>query len=82
MRIGELAKRSDCPVETIRYYERERLLPKPRRTSGNYRLYGAEHVARLAFVRRCRSTISIDCTTSGSLRWQPAMASRTASVKG
>lgn len=55
MRIGELAGRAGCPVETVRYYEREGLLPSPGRSAGNYRVYGAEHVERLAFIRRCRS---------------------------
>jgi Cd(II)/Pb(II)-responsive transcriptional regulator len=55
LKIGELARRSHCPAETIRYYEREGLLPEPTRTAGNYRLYGAEHVERLAFIRNCRT---------------------------
>jgi len=55
MRIGELAGRVACPVETVRYYESEGLLPAPRRTAGNYRVYGPEHAERLAFIRRCRS---------------------------
>jgi Cd(II)/Pb(II)-responsive transcriptional regulator len=55
LRIGDLAKRTGCPVETIRYYEREALLPKPRRTAGNYRLYGGAHIERLSFIRHCRS---------------------------
>ena len=55
MRIGELARRADCPVETIRYYERTGLLPSPGRSSGNYRLYGERHLERLSFIRRCRS---------------------------
>ena len=55
MRIGELAGRAGCPVETVRYYEREGLLPAPRRSAGNYRVYGPEHAERLAFIRRCRS---------------------------
>ena len=55
MRIGELAKRAGCPVETIRYYERAGLLPDARRSSGNYRLYGERHLERLSFIRRCRS---------------------------
>jgi Cd(II)/Pb(II)-responsive transcriptional regulator len=54
-RIGELASRTGCDIATIRYYEQAGLLPKPTRSSGNYRLYGADHVARLAFVRHCRS---------------------------
>lgn len=55
VQIGELARRANCPVETIRYYERERLLPPAARSAGNFRLYGAAHLARLSFIRRCRS---------------------------
>ncbi|HEX4928844.1 MAG TPA: Cd(II)/Pb(II)-responsive transcriptional regulator [Burkholderiales bacterium] len=55
MRIGELARRADCPVETVRYYEKERLLPAPRRSGANYRDYGPSHLERLAFIRRCRA---------------------------
>lgn len=52
--IGELGKATDTKVETIRYYERIGLLPKPPRTSGNYRAYGAAELARLSFIRRAR----------------------------
>lgn len=55
MKIGELAKRTDCEVETIRYYERERLLPTPPRTGGNYRTYSDLDAERLLFIRHCRS---------------------------
>lgn len=55
MKIGELASASATPVETIRYYEREGLLPAAARTDGNYRVYGPEHAQRLQFVRHCRS---------------------------
>ena len=55
MKIGELASGTGTPVETIRYYEREGLLPAAARTEGNYRVYGQEHAQRLLFVRRCRS---------------------------
>ena len=55
MKIGELAKLTGCPVETIRYYEREGLLPAPARTAGNYRHYDNAHVERLSFIRHCRS---------------------------
>ena len=55
MKIGELAKATDCPVETIRYYEREQLLPEPARTEGNYRQYTQAHVERLTFIRNCRT---------------------------
>ena len=55
VQIGELAKRSDCKVVTIRYYEKEGLLPEPLRSSGNYRLYDEGHLERLQFIRHCRS---------------------------
>jgi len=55
MKIGELAVLANTPVETIRFYEREALLPPPGRTAGNYRVYEAVHVERLAFIRHCRS---------------------------
>lgn len=54
MKIGELAKAAHTQVETIRYYEREGLLPETPRTEGNYRVYGSEHVDRLSFIRHCR----------------------------
>ncbi|HWK47499.1 MAG TPA: helix-turn-helix domain-containing protein [Stellaceae bacterium] len=52
--IGDLAEATGTKVETIRYYERIGLLTDPGRTSGNFRAYGAEHLARLSFVRRSR----------------------------
>lgn len=55
LKIGELAKRTDLLVETIRYYEREGLLPDPPRSDGNYRLYSDTHLERLQFIRHCRS---------------------------
>src|SRR5579863_330882 len=55
MTIGELARRTACGIETIRFYEREGLLPKPGRTSGNFRRYRQEHAELLSFIRHCRS---------------------------
>ena len=55
MRIGELARASATPVETIRFYEREGLLPAAARTQGNYRIYTPGHAERLAFIRQCRN---------------------------
>lgn len=54
MKIGELSKATGTNIETIRYYERIELLPKPVRTAGNYRSYGEPHRARLTFVRHSR----------------------------
>ncbi|QRM20460.1 Cd(II)/Pb(II)-responsive transcriptional regulator [Dechloromonas sp. TW-R-39-2] len=55
MKIGELARLAGSNVETIRYYERKGLLPKPGRSEGNYRIYGVMHQERLTFIRHCRS---------------------------
>ncbi len=55
IRIGDLAKRTGCEVVTIRYYEKEGLLPEPARSEGNFRLYDNSHVERLQFIRHCRS---------------------------
>jgi MerR family mercuric resistance operon transcriptional regulator len=52
--IGILARRSGVQAETIRYYESEGLLPKPERTAGGYRLYGASDIERLSFIRQAR----------------------------
>ena len=54
MKIGELATATATKVETVRYYEKIGLLPPPGRTSGNYRSFGSEHLARLSFIRRAR----------------------------
>ncbi|HEY5722372.1 MAG TPA: helix-turn-helix domain-containing protein [Allosphingosinicella sp.] len=54
MKIGEIAAATGVHVETIRYYEREGLVPPPARTSSNYRSYGQEHRKRLTFIRRAR----------------------------
>ncbi len=52
--IGELSKRADVIVETIRYYEKIGLMPDPPRSSGGFRMYSDTHLQRLAFIRRCR----------------------------
>lgn len=54
MKIGELAKATAFTDKTIRYYERQGLLPKPRRTASGYREYGPEDVDRLAFIRKAK----------------------------
>lgn len=54
MRIGELAIATGTKAETIRYYEREGILPAADRTDSNYRDYSNNHLAVLTFVRRAR----------------------------
>ena len=55
MHIGELARRAGVDAQTVRYYEREKLLDTPARTASGYRIYGPAHLERLNFVRHCRS---------------------------
>lgn len=52
--IGGVAKEANVNVETIRYYERRRLLPQPLRTPAGYRIYSADAVRRLHFVKRAQ----------------------------
>lgn len=78
MKIGVLAKQADCPVETVRYYEREGLLPAPARTEGNYRLYSSEHLERLTFIRNCRT---LDMTLDEIRRLLALMDSPARTVK-
>ncbi|MFP8966198.1 Cd(II)/Pb(II)-responsive transcriptional regulator [Pokkaliibacter sp. CJK22405] len=54
-KIGELSSLTDCPVETIRYYEKQGLLPAPGRNQANYRVYGPTHLKRLQFILHCRA---------------------------
>lgn len=51
---GALAARTGCHLETIRYYERVGLLPPPPRSPAGYRLYDADLLKRLNFIRRSR----------------------------
>ena len=55
LKIGDLARLAGCQAVTVRYYEREGLLPAPARSEGNYRLYSSEHLERLTFIRNCRT---------------------------
>jgi DNA-binding transcriptional MerR regulator len=54
MRVAELARAAGTAPDTIRYYERAGLLPKPPRSEGGYRLYGRETVERLRFIQGCQ----------------------------
>jgi MerR family mercuric resistance operon transcriptional regulator len=52
--IGKVAKQTGCHIETIRFYEKEALLPHPDRSEGGHRLYSTQLIERLVFIRRCR----------------------------
>ena len=52
LKIGDVAKRAELSIDAVRFYEREGLLGRVRRTASGQRQYDAESVRRLAFVRR------------------------------
>jgi MerR family mercuric resistance operon transcriptional regulator len=52
--IGHLSKQTGVNIETIRYYEKEAIIPHPARSAGGHRMYSETDVKRLFFVRRCR----------------------------
>ncbi|HVL13209.1 MAG TPA: heavy metal-responsive transcriptional regulator [Gemmata sp.] len=54
MTSGQLAARAGVGVETLRFYEREGLLPEPTRTAAGYRQYPLGAVERVRFVRRAQ----------------------------
>lgn len=55
MTIGQLAATGGVNVETIRYYQREKLLPTPKRIHGAIRRYGEEELKRLLFIKRAQA---------------------------
>jgi len=52
--IGQLSRLSGVNIETVRYYERIKMLPPPPRTASGRRVYDSTHVRTLAFIRRSR----------------------------
>ena len=55
MKIGTLARRAGVAIDTVRYYEREGLLPAPARLPSGYRDYDDDAVERLRFIRRAKA---------------------------
>ena len=53
-RIGEVAARSGVSIDTLRYYERRQLLPQAPRTAGGYRMFSAETVDRVLFIKQAK----------------------------
>lgn len=54
MNIGQLSRRTGVPIDTVRYYEKQHLLPPPTRSASGYRHYEADDVLRLTFIRRAK----------------------------
>jgi MerR family mercuric resistance operon transcriptional regulator len=54
MRIGELARRAETSITTLRFYEREGMLRQPPRTAAGYRMYSAADLEQVRFIRNCQ----------------------------
>lgn len=52
LKIGQVAKSASVNIETIRYYERLKLIPKPERTESGYRVFAPDVVQRIRFIKR------------------------------
>lgn len=52
IQIGRAAQQTGLSIDTIRFYERRSLLPRAPRTAGRFRLYSADDIARLTFIRQ------------------------------
>lgn len=55
MKVNELSKRTGINLETIRYYEKQGILPEPKRAANGYRQYDEESVAQVNFIKNCRT---------------------------
>ncbi len=55
MNIGQLARQAGVPIDTVRYYERQRLIPEPVRSASGYRQYQRGDVIRLNFILRAKT---------------------------
>jgi len=52
--IGEMSHKTGVNIETIRYYERIGVMPRPLRTEGGHRAYNSDQLKRLNFIKRSR----------------------------
>src|SRR6266849_2370164 len=55
LKVGELAERAGVGVQTLHYYERVGLLPKPGRSASNYRLYAPDALRRVQFIKKAQA---------------------------
>ena len=86
LQIGEVARRAGVSIDTLRYYERPKLLPRPRRSSGGFRLFAAEHIERVLAAARDAGAVVISPRPGQSVEptaerpqehWWPALPWRT-----
>src|SRR5262249_24712357 len=76
LRIGEVAERAGVTIDTVRYYEKRRLLPTAPRTEGGFRLFTADTVERVQFIKQAQDLgFSLDeigelLTIGGAREWR------------
>ena len=54
LQIGDVAKRAGVSIDTLRYYEKVRLLPQPARSAGGFRLFAPEQIERVRFIKQAQ----------------------------
>lgn len=54
LQIGEVARRAGVSIDTLRYYEKVKLIPRPTRSSGGFRLFAPEHIERVRFIKQAQ----------------------------
>ena len=55
LKVGAAAKAAGVGLQTLHYYERLELLPKPKRSAANYRLYSPETIRRVRFIKKAQA---------------------------
>lgn len=80
LRIGELAARTGVSIDTVRFYERKRLLPRAARTGGGFRLFNAETIERIRFIKQAQD-IGLSLDEIGQLLQTGGGASECQSVR-
>lgn len=55
LKVGEVAEQAGVHVQTLHFYERSGLLPKPKRSAANYRLYSSDLVRRVQFIKKAQT---------------------------
>ncbi len=81
MKIAELAKRTDVPKQTIHYYIRNGLLPKPRKLGSNSAEYDESYVERIRLIKELQNDFFFPLPTIKKILWEHRSASKHAMLK-
>lgn len=81
MKISELAKRAELPKQTIHYYIRAGLLPKPRKLGSNSADYDESYVDRIRLIKELQNDFFLPLPTIKKIMWEHRSASKQAMLK-